>query len=405
MRIAVMGTRGIPARYGGFETFAEEISTRLADRGHQVTVYCRRAFAFPNDVFDSRLRRVILPSIHTKYLDTVSHTLLSVLHVIFSDVNAVLLCNVANSPWAWIPRLFGKRVVLNVDGLDRKRKKWNWLGRLYLLVCEALATLTPSELVTDAKVIQEYFWKTYRKRSTMIPYGAQAPAGVKGMDGFHLSPRQYMLYVSRLEPENNPDTVIRAFGKVDTDWRLVVVGGNPYNERYLRHLHSIADPRVVFTGPVYGTRYWQLLKNAGMYVSGSEVGGTHPGLIEAMVTENLVLYRNTPENCEAVADCGIPFSPGVEDLAAKMRSALEHPNWRAEKGARSRARVESIYGWDRIAARYEGLLQGRVTPQATPVTPQRATRPAWQSVGSGPARVPRSPTPAVQRRHVSEDGA
>jgi glycosyltransferase involved in cell wall biosynthesis len=225
------------------------------------------------------------------------------------------------------------------------------------------------------------------------------------MDGFHLKPRRYLLYVSRLEPENNPDTVIRAFGKVETDWRLVIVGGNPYDGRYLRHLRSIADHRVVFTGPVYGQRYWQLLKNAGMYVSGSEVGGTHPGLIEAMVTENLVLYRNTPENCEAVADCGIPFDPGVEDLAVKMRSALQHPNWRAEMGARSRARVESIYSWDCIAERYEGLLQGRVLSQAVPATPQRATRSAWQPVGSGPAHAPHTPTPAIPSPHVSEDGA
>jgi len=405
MRIAVMGTRGIPARYGGFETFAQEISTRLADRGHQVTVYCRRAFAFPDDVFDSRLRRVILPSIHTKYLDTVSHTLLSVLHVIFTDVEAVLLCNVANSPWAWIPRLFGKRVVLNVDGLDRKRKKWNWLGRLYLLVCEALAVVTPSELVTDAKVIQEYFWKTYRKRSTMIPYGAQAPAGVEGMDGFRLSLRRYMLYVSRLEPENNPDTVIRAFGKVETDWRLVIVGGNPYDGRYLRHLRSIADHRVVFTGPVYGTRYWQLLKNAGMYLSGSEVGGTHPGLIEAMVTENLILYRNTPENCEAVADCGLPFGPGVEDLAVKMRSALQHPNWRAEMGARSRARVESLYGWDCIAERYEHLLQGPDRSRGAVLKPQRPSIQAWKHSDSEPSPVRTTPPQAVHSQPVRGDGA
>lgn len=178
MRIAIVGTRGVPARYGGFETFADKISSRLADLGHEVTVYCRRSFTSPDDSFDPRVHRKILPSVCTKHLDTLSHTFLSILHVLFTDAEVVLLCNVANSPFAWIPRVFGKPVILNVDGLDRKRKKWNWLGRLYLLACEILSVVTPSKLVTDAETIKSYFWKKYRKRSEMIAYGAEVPRGL-----------------------------------------------------------------------------------------------------------------------------------------------------------------------------------------------------------------------------------
>ncbi|MBZ5514888.1 MAG: DUF1972 domain-containing protein [Acidobacteriia bacterium] len=385
MKIAIIGTRGIPARYGGFETLADKLSSRLADRGHEVTVYCRRLFVRPEDSFDRRIRRVVLPSISTKYLDTFSHTLLSVLHVLFTDVEVVLLCNVANSPFAWIPRLFGKPVILNVDGLDRKRRKWNWWGRLYLLACELIALFTPTILVTDAQTIKSYFWKRYRKRSEMIAYGAEVPPGVAGLDGFPLLPRRFLLYVSRLEPENNPEVVIRAFGKVATDWPLVIVGGNPYNEHYVRHLKSIADPRVVFTGPVYGDRYWQLQINAGLYVCASEIGGTHPGLIEAMVAQNAVLYCNTPENREVVGDCGIPFQLRIEELTTRMRGALQNPYLRAQLGVRSRKRAETIYGWERIAAQYEALIyrtHGYTLPDrhSTPAP----ELPSWS--GEGPNR-------------------
>ncbi len=136
MKIAILGTRGIPARYGGFETFAEHLSARLAARGHQITVYCRRPFTTAHDVIAPGVRRVILPTISRKHFDTAFHTLLSVIHVSFTSADVVLICNVANGPIAWIPRLFGKPTVLNVDGLDRKRKKWSLLGRSVLHFCE-----------------------------------------------------------------------------------------------------------------------------------------------------------------------------------------------------------------------------------------------------------------------------
>ncbi len=356
MRIAILGTRGIPARYGGFETFAEQVSTRLADRGHQVTVYCRRAFARRDDPVYPHVRRVILPSISNKHLDTFSHTLLSIFRVIFTDADVILLCNVANSPFAWIPRLFGKPVILNVDGLDRKRKKWNFLGRLYLLACEMIAAITPSKLVTDAEAIQSYFWRRYRKRSTMIAYGATVPPGTENQDGFHLPSRQFLLYVSRLEPENNPELVIRAYRKIETAWPLVVVGGNPYNATYVTRLKSIADSRVIFTGPVYGDAYWRMQNNAGVYVCASEVGGTHPGLVEAMAAQNAVLYLDTPENRETVGECGIPFGPHVDDLATKMGATIRDPELRTQLGQRARERAQAIYSWDRVVQKYEALL-------------------------------------------------
>jgi glycosyltransferase involved in cell wall biosynthesis len=356
MKIAILGTRGIPARYGGFETFAEQISRRLAERGHKVTVYCRRPYTRPDDELIPSVHRKILPSISSKNFDTFSHTLLSILHVIFTDADVVLLCNVANSPFAWIPRLFRKPVILNIDGLDRKRRKWGPLGRLYLFLCELIAVVSPTRLVTDAQVIQEYYWRRYRKRSTMIAYGAEVPAGSENSNQYGFPSKQYILYVSRLEPENNPEIVIRAYQKVETDWPLVIVGGNPYDGSFVRYLKSISDPRVVFTGPVYGQGYWQLQRNAGLYVCASEVGGTHPGLVEAMAAQNPITYFDTPENRETVGECGIPFGRDPEDLAGKLRAVIGNPELRSQLGRQARHRALTTYGWQSVTEKYVALM-------------------------------------------------
>ncbi len=222
MKIAIVGTRGIPNRYGGFERFAEQISSRFADRGHRVTVYCRRAFTRPDDIYDLRVRRVIVPSLHQKHLDTWVSTKLAALHVAFSDNDVVLLCNVANSPFAYIPRLFGKPVVLNVDGLDRKREKWRGLGAQVLHFCEWMSSFSSNQLVTDAQAIHDYYLSKYGSESAVIGYGSEAPVGdasSEGSDsdhsfnGFNLEAGRYVLYVSRLEPENNPDLVLRSLAQ------------------------------------------------------------------------------------------------------------------------------------------------------------------------------------------------
>jgi glycosyltransferase involved in cell wall biosynthesis len=359
MRIAILGTRGIPARYGGFETFAEQLAERLVNRGHQVTVYCRRPFTQPGDdkVVDARIRRIIFPTISSKYFDTLFHTFLSILHVLFTDAELVLVCNVANSPLAWIPRLVGKPTILNVDGLDRKRKKWNWFGHLVLFLCEMVAVVTPTRLVTDARVIQTYYWRRYRKRSTMIAYGAEVPPSDLGGPVFSLPPKRYILCVSRLEPENNPELVLEAYKKLETDWPLVVTGGNPYDGFYMARLKSMADGRVVFTGPAYGETYWALQKNAGFYVSASEVGGTHPGLVEAMAAQNPILYLDTPENRETVGDCGIAFQLDADDLVARMRELVGQSELRLELGRRARERAIRDYGWEEVTQEYEALFR------------------------------------------------
>ena len=355
--MAIVGTRGIPNRYGGFEQFAEKVSSQLADRGHEVTVYCRKPFTTPDDEYDRRIRRVILPTIHQKHLDTWSSGLLSSVHVAFSDNDVVLMCNVANSPFAWIPRLFGKPVVLNVDGLDRRRGKWNAMGQAALHACEWMSTFTPTRVVTDARPIHDYYRQRYGKDSTVIGYGSDIPPGDLDLEPFDLQPGRYVLYVSRLEPENNPELVLSAWRKVRTDWPLVMVGDNRYDSGYLERLKSQADESVRFTGAIYGDGYWALQKHAGIFVFACEVGGVHPALIEAMASENAVLYLDSPENNETAGDAAIRYSKSPDDLAAKLQLLLDDPEERHHWAERAAARANQLYRWDAVAAKYEQLFE------------------------------------------------
>lgn len=357
MKIAILGTRGIPANYGGFETFAEQLGTRLAARGHDVTVYGRNHYLTITDKFYRGVELVTLPTIRHKYFDTIVHTFLSVLHASPRRYDVILICNAANSIFSFIPRFLGTPTLVNVDGLERKRKKWNWVGQTYYLISEWLSTFLPTAIVTDAQVIQDYYATRYKKESAMIAYGAEVArhAAPEKLDRFGLQPNGYVLYVSRLEPENNAHLVIEAFKKVVTGMPLVIVGGAPYAEEYIAQLKNTCDPRVKFPGFVFGSDYRALQQNAYCYVHATEVGGTHPALIEAMGAGNCALTLNTPENKEVINGAGIVYD-SVEDLTAKLQQVIDHPETIGEYRRRAMARVLELYNWEQITDQYEKLL-------------------------------------------------
>ena len=357
MKIAILGTRGIPANYGGFETFAEQLSTRLVARGHEVTVYGRKHYATGDQRSYRGVNLVVLPTIRHKYFDTVIHSLFSIFHAIFKGYDIILICNAANSVFAILPRLFGTPTLVNVDGLERKRKKWNWLGKQYYLVSEWLSTFLPTAIVTDAQVIQDYYATRYKKESSMIAYGADVErrAAPETLDKFGLAANRYILYVSRLEPENNAHLVIEAYEKVKTDLPLVIVGGAPYAEDYIAKLKSTKDKRVKFLGFVFGEDYRALQQNAYCYVHATEVGGTHPALIEAMGAGNCALVLNTPENLEVMGAAGISYD-SVDHLAEQIRRLLDDPTIISEYRARAMTRVLQRYDWEQITNQYEWLL-------------------------------------------------
>lgn len=359
MRIAILGTRGIPASYGGFETFAEHLSTRLVSRGHDVTVYCRAHYVSPRQLEFHGVRLQVLPTIRHKYFDTVIHTFLSAIHAAPRRFDAALICNAANAPFAPILRFTGTPVAINVDGLEHKRKKWGRLGRHYYRLAEYLSTILPSEMVTDAQVIQDYYLAEHNTQSTMIAYGSEVErrpdrATVRK---WRVEPNRYVLYVSRLEPENNARLVIEAFKRVRTAYRLLIVGDAPYAEQYINDLKARAkgDKRIIFTGFVFGQDYRALQQNAYCYVHATEVGGTHPALLEAMGYGNCVLTLATPENIEAVGDAGIPYADEF-DLAEKLQRVLRDGSLVHGYRNRAQARVQKHYDWEHVVDQYEELF-------------------------------------------------
>ncbi len=354
-RFAILGTRGIPAHYGGFETFAEELSTRLVARGHNVTVYCREPYPGPTY---RGVSLVSLPTIRHKYLDTIVHTALSTLHLLSHRQDAVLYCNAANAIFTWMPRVFGMPVALNVDGLERKRKKWNRLARSWYLMSEWLATFCPTEIITDAAKIEEYYLERYHKTSTFIPYGAETGKveSTEVLRELGLEPGRYFLYVSRMEPENNGLLVREAFERLDTTMKLALIGDAPYAGDYIRRVRDTRDPRVVLPGAIYGSGYQQLQSHCFAYIHATEVGGTHPALIEAMGRGALTLYLDTVENSEVAGGAGVPFTP--DSLTDALRLILgmsdqTRDTWRE----RALKRVQDRYSWEAVTTSYESLLQ------------------------------------------------
>ena len=359
MRIAILGTRGIPASYGGFETFAEHLSTRLAARGHNVTVYCRSHYVSPRQLEYHGVRLKVLPTIRHKYFDTVVHTFLSAVHAISRRFDAVLICNSANAPFSPILRLTGTPVAINVDGLEHKRKKWGPLARRYYRLAEYLSTVLPNEVVTDAQVIQDYYRVRHNAPSTMIAYGGEVERRTDraAVRKWRVEPNRYVLYVSRLEPENNAHLVIEAFKKVRTAYRLLIVGDAPYAESYINSLKAQArgDKRIIFTGFVFGQDYRALQQNAYCYVHATEVGGTHPALLEAMGYGNCVLTLATPENIEVVGEAGVPYADEF-DLAEKLQRVLRDGSLVQAYRHRAQLRIRSHYDWENVVDEYERLF-------------------------------------------------
>lgn len=366
LKIAIVGTRGIPANYGGFETFAQEISVRLVKRGHQVTVYGRSHYIRRGLGQHRGVSIRVLPSIRRKYLETVSHTFLSVLSTLGKGFDVVLICNAANAFISWIPRLAGSRVILNVDGIERKRRKWSLAGKAFYLLGERLATWLPQQVVTDAEAIQRYYLEKYGCPSRFIPYGAstQKSDSFETLKSLGVQPGRYLLYVSRLEPENNAHLVLQAYKKSSSPFPLLLVGDAPYSRRYIEKLKkAAAGAHVLMPGAIFGQGYRELISHCLCYFQASEVGGTHPALIEAMGVGALVVVNDTPENREVAGDAGL-LLPFVEvDRLARLMTEISHAPEKYEAlRCQARRRIALCYDWEKVVDQYEELFY-KLMPQ------------------------------------------
>lgn len=360
LRIAILGTRGIPANYGGFETFAEELSVRLVQRGHQVTVYCRSHNQRVSTTQYKGVRLVTLPSVYTKHLDTISHSFLSTLHLLGQKVDIAYYCNCANSFMTWMPRLRGARVILNTDGIEWERAKWSTLGKNYLKLSERIASWFPHVLVSDSRVVQQYYEGKFKLKTAYVAYGADVVPRGEGREllaQVGVEPEEYILFVSRLEPENNAHVLVKAFEGVKTHKKLLVVGSAPFANEYIEGLKSTRDARIIFPGGLYGDVYKALRANAYAYVNAMEVGGTHPAILEAMGAGNCVIVSDIPYNVEAVGDAGIHFrNKSVEDLRERLQWAVDHPAEVRQYGDDAVARIQARYNWEKVVDEYESLF-------------------------------------------------
>jgi glycosyltransferase involved in cell wall biosynthesis len=422
VRIAILGTRGVPPAYGGFETFAAELGTRLVQRGHDVTVYCRRtsagahssAPALPSKAAGALplapaaasgethavhgeqwngIDRIVLPAVGHKYLETVSHSFLSAVDALRRNFDVILVCNAANAFVLPLLRAARIPVAINVDGIERRRRKWNVLGRAVYACGEAFSAAFASAVVADANVIASYYRTTYGLDPVTIPYGAEFPLEDDNdvLQRVGVAPREYILYVSRFEPENNPLEVVLAYenlvalsssraqrGINDGDaprqnlsaadpsisrfaWnelKLVMLGAGLYAPELVRELRRHASARILFPGALYGLDYRTLQRNSLVYVQATEVGGTHPALIEAMASGGCVLANDTPENREVGGDAiGYFQLRPDETLSVELSRLLADPARIDVLREAGRRRARQRFAWERVVDSYEALFE------------------------------------------------
>ena len=371
MRIAIVGTRGIPARYGGYETFAEEIAIRMARAGHEVTVYGRHRY------YPERSRQEDHAGVHCVYLgggahpqlETALNALLSVWHLFrHRTAEAVVVCNNTNGYLLPVLRLLGKRFLINVDGLEWQRGKWGfWSRNLHRLAEKITVFWGRRHLVADSLAIAAYYQKTYRETCHFISYGAPLlkpePDDADRLQALGLRPGHFFLQITRFVPENNVDLILRAFARVGGDTRLVLVGGDPYGSAYNERIHELAnhDERVLLTGPQYDAATLRaLMTGCGAYVHGNEVGGTNPALLQAMGAGALVLALDTVFNREVLRRSGF-FFPKDEDALTDLMTHTLALGEGDKDDLRQRARevVGRHYQWDAVARAYLEVLLGQ----------------------------------------------
>lgn len=360
LSVAILGTRGVPAVYGGFETFAAEISVRLATRGHAVTVYCRSSLYKNEPELWNGVRRVELPAVRHKYFETVSHALLSSTHASAQGYDAVVLCNAANAFVLPLLRAARIPVAVNVDGIERRRRKWNAIGKFVHLAGEVMTSSLADVIIADAEVIATHYRKELEAKTVVIPYGSQFADEPDSdvLDRLGLRPRGYVLYVSRFEPENNALEVVDSYRDVRTNVPLVMVGDAPYARHYIEEVRRRSDSRVLLPGALYGRDYRTLQRHALVYIQATEVGGTHPAMIEAMASGGAVLANDTSENREVGAEAVQFFSLGGGEgsLVEKLQRSLDDPPALDVYRTKARSRARSLYDWDTITDQYERLF-------------------------------------------------
>jgi glycosyltransferase involved in cell wall biosynthesis len=360
LRVAMIGTRGVPARYGGFETCIEEVGSRLVERDIDVVVYCRRipGTTEPEQLTHRGMRLVQLPALRTRALETLSHTSLSVAHQLLHPADVALVFNAANAPLLPVLRARRIPVATHVDGLEWRRAKWGPTGRRYYRGAESLAVRWSDALIADATGIADYYVNEFGAAPDLISYGAPILADTPsdGLAGLDLEPGRYHLVVARFEPENHVEEIVAGYRRSGARLPLVVVGSAPYADEYTLRVRAAADERVRFLGGVWDQGLLdQLYAHCLTYLHGHSVGGTNPSLLRAIGAGAPSVAYDVPFNREVLRGAG-RFFRTPDDVARAVERAEEDPAGERARGEEGREQAKR-YDWDDVAGSYEVLCR------------------------------------------------
>ena len=367
MKIAILGARGIPACYSGYDTLVEELSLDLVEsHSVDVLVYCRSSYYRDRPTFWHGVQLVYLPAPRgLKALESLIHSFLSSLHVLTKKIDVVYFLDPANAPFCVLLRCLGKRVVIHTDGLGWKRRKWGPLARRYYKAVEWVCAKCANALVTDNPAMQNYYREVYGAESVFIAYGASNRHGVDTSiyADLGLKIQQYLLVVARLEPENNTDLLITQYKKSGVKMPLVVVGDAPYGPEYMDHLRKLGNATVLFPGRINDqAKLNALYQGAYLYIHGHEVGGTNPSLLRAMDAGIAPVVVNVPFNTTVVEGSGIVFEKDDDSLAGILDDLVAHPAEVGQFGVRASSRAAKYFSWKAVAGEHYKLFERMKSP-------------------------------------------
>jgi glycosyltransferase involved in cell wall biosynthesis len=371
LKIALLGTRGLPPRYSGFETLVDQVGRRLVMLGHHVTVYCRTPLLERRGrpIEFEGMRLVHLPTVRTKTLETLLHSGVSSAHVAASALvrrghDAAFVFNAANAPWVPFLQVTGVPVVVHVDGLEWRRSKWGPWGRRYYRWAESSVVRRADALIADAREVAAYYRSEFGATTEYIAYGAPDRSGVGDdrLAALGLEARGYHLVVARFEPENHVLTIARGYRVSTARLPLVIVGSAPYSRKYVASVEAVAasDRRIRLLGPVWDEPLLdQLFANAALYVHGHSIGGTNPSLLRAVGAAAPVAVFDSPFNREVVGDEALVFRDERSLMEVFERAEVDLDLLRDRAVVLQRGVIER-FRWDDVAAEYAALAQRMV---------------------------------------------
>jgi glycosyltransferase involved in cell wall biosynthesis len=355
LRIAFIGGRGVVSKYSGVETYYEEVGSRLAAMGHQVTAYCRTYFTLPLHIHRG-MQLVRLPTVRSKHIETLLHTLLSTLHVLTQPCDIVHYHALGPALFSFIPRLAGKKTVVTVQGLDWQRQKWGHIASTVLRLGEHAAASFPSETIVVSQILRQHYLKRFGVETSYVPNGGLLRDRCISSKLFEwgLEPNNYILFLGRFSPEKGCHLLVEAYEQLRTSAKLAMAGTSSYCDEYSRELRSHASECIKIMGAVSGDDLDVLLTNAMLFVLPSDLEGLSLALLDAMGAGLCVLTSDIPENREAIQGAGFTFRRGdMAGLTERMQFLLANPAVREAAGQAARRRISEHYQWSKVAENTE----------------------------------------------------